>query len=119
MPMRIAVLLASCFGFVAAAFNAVAEPHVTILSSRADTVSGGAVLLQIRADKVRVTLNGHDVSGDFHPGPQSNTLLGLVGGLRLGSNTLRVGGADDITLVNHPISGPVFSGPHDQPSYCR
>jgi hypothetical protein len=51
----------------------------------------------------------------------------LIDGLKLGENTLRAalvsrqGGADDGTLSirNHPITGPILSGPHLTPYECR
>src|SRR5258708_39433948 len=126
MRIRVAVLLAACCGFLATGINANAEVEITALSSRADTVSGGDALVQIRFApsklRLRVTLNGNDVTSDFRPGPRPNTLIGLVNGLRLGHNTLsaqsNAGHHEHLTLVNHPIIGPVLSGPHEQPFYC-
>ena len=52
-------------------------------------------------------------------------VTGLVSGLKAGPNTISVA-ADDgrnggarLTVVNHPIAGPVFSGPHEQPFICE
>ncbi len=66
-----------------------------------------------------ITLNGQDVSGAFRPGGDPNTLVGLVTGLSIGKNALRVqgngsSGIKDQTLeiVNYPITGPIISGPH-------
>ena len=39
-------------------------------------------------------------------------------GLRDGRNVLAAGRAR-LTVVNHPITGPVFSGPHEQPFVCE
>ena len=48
---------------------------------------------------------------------------GLVRGLALGRNVLRAalpnGWASRIDLVNHPSSGPLFSGPQLEPWGCQ
>ena len=51
----------------------------------------------------------------------------MVGGLDLGANTLfadsngRGNGRPtaSLTLVNHPVTGPIFSGPQQQPFVCK
>src|SRR5436309_4895234 len=109
------------------------DDHLRIitLSTRPDTVSGGSVLVRIRAhrevplSKIIVTLNGHDVTGAFKP-ETDRSLLGLVEGLRLGDNVLAVASStrgkhhqgSELTLTNYPITGPIFSGPHEQPYFC-
>ena len=95
--------------------------RVTVLSSRADVVTGGDALVRVdgvRAGRhggsgVRVTVNGRDVTSSFAVRP-GGAYEGLVSGLRNGRNELRAtarrqrGAA--ITLTNHPIGGPVFAG---------
>src|SRR5207302_3746457 len=56
------------------------------------------------------------VTANFQFGSGSKR-IGLVGGLKLGANVLKAGGAS-LTLTNHPISGPIFSGPHEMPFTC-
>jgi hypothetical protein len=117
---------------------------IVTLSTRPDTVTGGDVLVRIdipagtRASSVSVTLNGHAVTGAFRP-VAGGSLMGLVTGLTLGENQLVAragsggerdgddeGDRDDhghsrsaeLTLTNHPIAGPVFSGPHEEPFFC-
>jgi hypothetical protein len=111
--------------------------EVSVVSSRADMVSGGDALVEITTpgssgDNVRVLANGDDVTSVFSPGP-AGTLLGLVEGLGDGANqvSVTVGPADSsnararanapsqasVEIVNHPVTGPVFSGPHI-PMYC-
>ena len=70
-----------------------------------------------------VTLNDHDVTGVFRPGAVPNTWLGLVPGLQLGTNVVRVrtkapAGDQSLTVTNYPITGPIISGPHEQPFIC-
>ncbi len=101
---------------------------VTVLSGRADLVSGGSALLAInlpkRADAkhVTVTLNHKKITKDF-AFRQDGRFEGLVTGLKLGSNllqaTLRSAWATRITLIDHPSSGPLFSGPQLQPWTCQ
>jgi hypothetical protein len=102
---------------------------ITVLSGPADQVSGGDALVSIdlpdavTAAQTRVTLDGADISAAFAD-QGDGTVLGLVTGLADGANTLAVeataGGRHpaELTLVNHPIGGPIFSGPQQQPFVC-
>jgi hypothetical protein len=104
------------------------QPHLVVLSNRADLVSGGDALVQVvlpnRVDPaaVRVELNGADVTSAFAV-RSDGRLLGLVTGLDVGANRLaaRVPKAPDvaITITNHPIAGPVIAGPQVQPWICK
>jgi len=99
------------------------------LSARPDAVSGGDALLAIGAPagsdtaKITVRLNGADASGRFVPQPGGAALVGLVAGLQTGANRVEAFydglKSTELTLVNHPISGPVFSGPQQQPFVCE
>ncbi|MEU4294941.1 DUF6351 family protein [Kribbella sp. NPDC026596] len=98
-----------------------------ILSGRPDFVTGGdalvrvAVPAQVPPGEVEVELNGKDVTSSFTVDEQS--LVGLVGSMRLGPNTLRAAAPDGSTasldVRNYPRQGPVFSGPHQQPFVCE
>lgn len=92
--------------------------QILTLSSAPDRVTGGDVLVRVFAADARpvILLNGRDVSAQFRPSGRS--LLGLVTGLRLGQNSLSTG-SYQLSLVNHPAAGPVFSGPHEQPFICE
>src|SRR5690242_14650178 len=95
MRSRVVVLLLSLLGLLGTMSSALAAIQITTLSARADSVSGGDVLVQISYPAGQllplwVTLNGNDVTGKFRPGAQANTWMGLVTGLSLGANTLRV-----------------------------
>src|SRR5947209_2163023 len=108
------------------------------VSTRADRVSGGDVLIEVRPPRfqpgMQVTLNGHDVTSVFKLRPPrlgqpvisgSEAYTGLVTGLVAGSNTLRVSGKKwgvpgaTLQLTNYPITGPIISGPHQQPFVCQ
>jgi hypothetical protein len=96
---------------------------------RPDRVSGGDVLIQVdlpagvTAGDVRVTLNGRDVTSNFHTETGALTLTGLLTGLTMGTNTVdatvRSDAESRLTVVNHPNAGPVFAGPHEQPFVCE
>lgn len=105
------------------------EFDLLTLSTLPDTVTGGDVLMAIRGlapeDELRVELNGEDVTGRFAQ-VESGEWLGLVGGLAEGRNEVQAFARGPaglrrarLELTNHPISGPVISGPHQQPFYCR
>src|SRR5262244_1995705 len=91
-------------------------------------VTGGDVLValvvpdSIPLDQVRVRLNGNDITPAFRVDPVTGQLTGLVTGLRLGNNHLRVRGGElvsRVTLVNHPITGPLFNAPQQAPFICE
>ena len=87
---------------------------ITVLSSRPDLVSGGDALVSIDGNGP-VTLNGAEIIAGFKS--EGGKRIGLIEGLKPGANTLKAGSAS-LTLTNHPISGPVFAGPHESPFYC-
>jgi uncharacterized tannase-like protein DUF6351 len=120
---------------VPAAWNTLAEEKVDVrvVSSRADMVSGGDALIEITgvattplSPTVGVTLNGQDLTNEFRAASHQlpgGPLLGRINALTLGRNTLevRAGGKRQarLDLTNHPITGPIFSGPHQTPFVCQ
>ncbi|MDE2369623.1 MAG: hypothetical protein KGN16_11680 [Burkholderiales bacterium] len=107
---------------------------ITTLSSRADTISGGNVLVRVdvpdpaRKGRLTVLLNGHDVTAAFHAdAAAAGGYTGLVDGLAVGANVMqawaksKADGQPDAqaTLVNYPIEGPIFSGPRQSPFICQ
>jgi hypothetical protein len=116
---------AACLLVFFAGASSAEKLELQVLSGRPDMVSGGSALVQISgasAGGLKVRLNGQPIDGVFRPGPSAGTLLGRVEGLRQGANLLEVSGthgSQKISLVNHPIGGPVFSGPHQQPFICQ
>lgn len=97
-----------------------------VLSGRADMVTGGDALIELASvdgsalGDVRVEIAGEDVSARFHD-VEEGRRLARVEGLPLGeSEVVASRGSErvELTLVNHPITGPVFSGPHQQPFVC-
>ncbi|HYI46099.1 MAG TPA: DUF6351 family protein [Actinomycetota bacterium] len=99
---------------------------IKVLSNRADLVSGGDALVEITraggtVDAASVTLNGADITSSFAPRSNGH-YMGVVTGLIEGTNDLvassPTGGGARLTITNHPIGGPVFSGPQLQPWIC-
>ena len=96
--------------------------QIQVLSTRADLVSGGEALTQIilppgaKASKAQITLGSRNVTRAFAVRPNGK-FEGLVTGLALGRNVLTArlpdGYGARLTITNHPIGGPVFSGPAD------
>src|SRR2546427_2942980 len=103
--------------------------EIASLSTRADLISGGDALLEVRVPKsvalntVRLSLNGHDVTGAFTANTAARTLRGLVTGLVEGRNDFvageRRGGREArLVITNHPIGGPVLLGSQTTPWIC-
>src|SRR4051812_3244279 len=126
-----AVLLASVLGGPADAASKPATKRqlsVSVLSGRADLVSGGSALVAVDLPPgsnprlARVTVGGNDVTSAFAVRADGR-FEGLVNGLALGQNQLQttLPGATGATimLTNHPIGGPVLSGPQLQPWTCQ
>ena len=111
---------------------------IEVLSSPAEFVSGGDARLRVTVPRgvglggVEVTLNDQDVSDRF-TGSDDGALEGVVDGLELGDNLVEARATSgrlargrhagdatsaSITLTNHRISGPMFSGPQQEPFGC-
>jgi hypothetical protein len=100
---------------------------IHVLSNRADLISGGDAYVEITGphgtapDRVRVALDGRDISGTFAK-RDNGRVLGVITGMTDGPHTLTATAAGvtgaQLALDNHPIGGPVFSGPQLQPWFC-
>ena len=107
--------------------NTTGALSLKMLSNRADLISGDDALVELLAPAgadltaLRFDVNGRDISPAFAK-RENGRVMGLVTGLALGSNTLRVrstnGSGVTITITNHPIGGPVFTGPQILPYIC-
>ena len=104
--------------------------EIQALSTRPQLVTGGDVLLQIAgpanltAKNLLVRVNGKDVSGAFKLAADSKALIGLVSGLNVGSNAIVASmrgskATAQLTVINHPITGPVLYSPHQTPFICE
>lgn len=113
---------------VSTASAAAPAAQIVALSNQADLISGGDALVEIvppvRTDltTLRVDVDGRDVTGAFARRADGR-VYGRIDGLRVGGNqmTARVRGARTASLeiTNHPIGGPVFSGPQVRPWLCE
>jgi len=103
--------------------------EIVSLSNRADLICGSDALLEVRVpksvalNKVRLSLNGRDVTGAFTANAAARTLRGVVSGLVEGRNDFAAGeshGGREARLVitNHPIGGPVLLASQTQPWIC-
>jgi hypothetical protein len=93
---------------------------LTTASQRPDMVSGDDALVAFEmpsgADESQVVVrrNGEEISPSLRP-LRDGRLGALVDGLSEGENQIevKVGDiTDTLTVVNYPIVGPIFSGPH-------
>jgi uncharacterized tannase-like protein DUF6351 len=102
--------------------RAQAALSVEVLSSRPELVTGGDALVRIASPAApNVTVGGSDVSSAFRS-DQKGGWVGLVEGLRDGSNQLvaKAGGKEaSLTLVNHAVNGALFAGPQQEPFVCE
>jgi hypothetical protein len=125
--MQLLSALAGTAGLVFAlgAFAAPA-PQIVVLGNRADLVSGGDALVEIKWPAgtnpalAKIALNNVNVKPAFAQRPNGR-YMGVVSGLQIGDNVLtaRIPGAGaQLTIKNHPIGGPVFSGAQMQPWIC-
>jgi hypothetical protein len=100
---------------------------VRLLSSAPQWVSGGDARIEVRAapglhDKLEVWINGQRTAQAL--ASHGDRLEGVVGGFVDGPNTLEIrhakgrGVAASLQLTNHPITGPMFSGPQQHPFVC-
>jgi len=127
MSLRIQAMLAAALALAAggaAAHSNDDDLKIEAVSNRADLVSGGDVLLRVtlpRRTQGVLSLNGRSVPGALHAALDGRGYLALVSGLVVGKNTVSVSAGRHkahLTVTNHPISGPIFSGPHLQPWLC-
>src|SRR5258705_1259197 len=124
-------LVAAIAVFVLAATNAgraADQLQLRVLSSRPDMVTGGDALVRVdlpagaTVAEVKLTVKGVDATKQLKADASGRSLMGLVTGLNNGSNPLAATaakkGSAKLTVVNHPITGPIFSGPQEQPFVC-
>jgi hypothetical protein len=106
------------------------EVTITVVSSDPAQVSDGdarvvvTVPQRVPVKHVRISAAGRDVTDVFTR--DGHRFEGVVDGLPLGASEIevRTNGqgrgrpSGSLTVVNHPASGPVFSGPQQQPFVC-
>jgi hypothetical protein len=107
--------------------------QVKVVSSAPHLITGGDARLHIDVpetvpvDQVQVLLNSVDRRSSFSLVPGTRRLTGVIDGLLPGDSIVRVQTQTnspgdpapvELALVNHPITGPVFSGLHQYPFVC-
>lgn len=130
----VSVLVATAaVGIVATSASAQEDPDgvtLEVLSSRPDMVTGGDALVAVDVapgtsfTDVSVSVNGEDATAAFEADAQDpQRLVGLVDGLVDGTNLVEASAPGlataSLEIVNHPITGPVLSGPHQVPFICQ
>lgn len=100
---------------------------IEVLSTRADAVTGGSAYVEVIVpgdadlEELTIDVDGRDVTDAFAV-RDNGRYLGIVEALELGDNLLTArlsdGRGAELTVTNHPIEGPVFSGPHIEPWTC-
>src|SRR3954447_20254057 len=122
MKLIRSLVLVTVLATVPSSASAAAGVSIDVLSNRADLLSGGDALVAVtHAPGVKVDVDGRDVTDAFADRPDGR-LEGLLTGVQTGPNVVTAalpdGRAAQLTLVNHPIGGPVFAGPQTQPWLC-
>ncbi|WP_245610815.1 DUF6351 family protein [Xenophilus azovorans] len=104
-----------------------ATVKLSVLSSPAHLVTGDDALIQLDVlseqppDSLKVTVNGTDQTAKFTRHPATGHFIGKVTGLQLGANEVSAqygAYSTRLALTAYPITGPVFSGPHEEPFVC-
>ena len=112
--------------------NTAPEPtsvSMAVLSSRADTVSDGSALIEIKLSdesalaNLKVTAGERDVSSAFAK-RSSGRVLGIVSGLEAGRVMLSASitgrsATATLPITSYSKNGPMFSGPQQSPWICQ
>ncbi len=129
------VAVATALPGVATAEEPAAAPRIEALSTLPGYVSGGDVLVRVTphdpgaAKFLRIEVDGTNVTSSFRK-QSDGSLLGLVAGMNVGTHEVVArangkgrgtppGRSATMTVVNHPITGGLFSGPQQQPFFCE
>ena len=100
------------------------SPRLEAVSNRPDRVSGGDVLVRVAgadAEQLRLEVDRVAVQPRIGEGTDGS-LLALFEGLDEGERLLVAttpAGSDTMRLTVWPITGPIISGPHQQPFICQ
>ena len=128
-----AALVAAVLFLVAACGGGDSQPvpglTMNTLSNRADLISGGSALVELKAPfllpaaTLAVDRDGTDISAAFKP-DASGRVIGLVTGLKNGTNIISARSTDgtyagaQLVITNHPIGGPVLLASQTTPWVC-
>lgn len=104
--------------------------EIRALSADPSLVTGGDVLIQVSApqgvslEALKIAVGGRDATASFKPlASRQNAMAGVVRGLAFGRNVIEASGPRGLRaaldVTNYPITGPVISGPWQQPFVCQ
>lgn len=107
----------------------VAPAVLTVLSTRPEYVTGNDVLVDVTpeldASEINASVASNILTVNRVAGVAGKTRL-LISALMLGENTVHLSGisagtpvSGDLQVINHMKSGPLFSGPHQDPYICQ
>ncbi len=103
-----------------------ATVRVSTLSTQPDKVAGTDALLEVEVlasapdATVTVSSNGVDVTSAFAP-DASGKLVGRITNVAPGANQVKVaynGYTATLAITGYAVTGPVMSGPHEDPFIC-
>ncbi len=96
--------------------------RIDVVSAPAEWISGGMARIEIAGgDDASVTVRVNGTPANGFTVNADGRLEGVVTGLRDGPNTVEAAAGDaaaTLILTNHPIQGPMFSGPAQTPFLC-
>jgi len=110
---------------------------IETVSTKPWLVTGDDVLVRVswpeqQAVNLRIELNGQNVTPSLRSDEDGHSLIGLLTELQPGLNTVvaRADGMESgasssspvlasLEITNYPVTGPIISGPHEQPFYCQ
>jgi hypothetical protein len=122
-------LLAACNGDDNANVPPTSGMTINTLSNRADLISGGAALVELKTPgfqfpaALKIDRDGTDITSAFSV-LASGRIIGMVTGLKNGTNTISAKTTDgswvgaQLVITNHPIGGPVLLGSQTTPWVC-
>ncbi|MEX0739447.1 MAG: DUF6351 family protein [Pseudohongiella sp.] len=132
--IALATVLSACSGpdetRTTASVPDITHLSLEVVSSQPHLVTGGSALIAVRHDGSSdrlpsLTLNSNSVAlpaqAEIRNDEHGTTIRFLLEGLADGNNSLTADAGESsasLTLTNYPITGPVISGPHQQPYLC-
>ena len=137
LPVLSVVLVSACSERVGTSGTLTPESieppiELEVLSTRSWLVTGGDALVEVRVTDdegslqpgdLRVELNGGDITSRFRQ-TSERAMQALLEILPEGDSELRarlsgISEAATLTITNWPNTGPIISGPQEQPFYCQ
>ena len=121
--------LTGCFGDGDSGVAPVSGLTITTLSNRADLISGGTALVELKTPggvlpaTLKIDRDGTDITAAFAL-QASGRILGMISGLKNGNNVITAKSTDgsfvgaQLVINNHSINGPVLLSAQAGPWVC-